>query len=348
MVSIQKLCALRVSAFHNLLHRIPNATLGPSQCRKAQTLSDREVQRRGAKDAEKRPGSAAFASSSSRSFSERAFTRADLLAVIVAVALVGVWVGCNRVGERGRIARCTHNLHVLSQAMHHFAQDHHGALPPAGVEEPLTAWNMEIGPYMPGVSKAKSAKVESPGAKKQIGAAQKSTASIFACPSDPITRDHPRSYSMARHDMLPANWPPGPDNDTGVGLWWSKAAMTKLLGDAITKASAKDQSEALAQVNLSGIPDPANTLLLTEHYHKDNRQERWGQVVVRVEDQVADMEGDYTRSHQGRFNYLMIDGHVELLAPLATGSWRGDRGIWSVRKGDLLQGINLFQQKQPY
>ena len=39
------------------------------------------------------------------------------------------------------------------------------------------------------------------------------------------------------------------------------------------------------------------------------------------------------RFHLGRLNYLMVDGHVELLSPLQTGSFDGTAGIWTVKKG---------------
>jgi prepilin-type processing-associated H-X9-DG protein len=39
--------------------------------------------------------------------------------------------------------------------------------------------------------------------------------------------------------------------------------------------------------------------------------------------------------HGGRFNYLMIDSHVELLLPSKTTSDLGKRrGMWSIKAGD--------------
>lgn len=267
--------------------------------------------------------------------SEQGFTRVDLIAVICIVLLVAGLFAFSHLGENGRIARCTHNLQLLGKAFQSYADDHGSALPPAAIEQPVTAWNMELLLYLGnGADKTKLPGANSPGAIKERGITQKSMTSVYACPSDPITRQTPRSYAMSMNDMRPENWPPGPDCETGVGLVWSKANMSRLLGDSFAQMPAKSQREALALIKLSWMPDPANTLLLTELFHADNRLGSWGRVVTRAEEQMTAIGCDASRCHQGRFNYLMLDGHVELLSPFETGSWRGDRGIWTIRGGD--------------
>src|SRR4029077_19037693 len=139
----------------------------------------------------------------------RAFSQIDLLALIGVLAVLAGWFGFKHGGERGRIARCTANLKDLGDAMHRFAGDHGGALPPAGIEPLQTTWDMQLYSYLkPGQA-----------AGDELIA---SVAPRFFCPSDPIKRgDRPRSYAMSAHSMTPDNWPPGPDNTTGVGLWWT-------------------------------------------------------------------------------------------------------------------------------
>jgi prepilin-type processing-associated H-X9-DG protein len=53
-----------------------------------------------------------------------------------------------------------------------------------------------------------------------------------------------------------------------------------------------------------------------------------------VSQQQGFFQDNSTKFHGGRFNYLMIDGHVELLSPLQTGSFDGTSGIWSLKEKD--------------
>ena len=158
-------------------------------------------------------------------------------------------------------------------------------------------------------------------------------ASDFCCPSDSVKRDYPRTYVMSAHDMKPENWPPGRDSATGVGIWWSKQAVRNQLGDDADEEAATNR-DVLPAVMLSDIPQPADTLLLTELVQRDNRLGGVSQVRIwTAEAQRAAFKGDSSRFHGGRFNYLMADGHVELLTPLQTGTTSGGAGIWSIRKG---------------
>ena len=263
--------------------------------------------------------------------SERAFTRVDMLAVIVSLIVLAGWFGFNHSGERGRMARCSRNLQVLGEAMHSFANDHRGGLPPAGVEDPQTTWDQELLPYLA----PQTGKSNPPLVGRNM---LKAVAPRFFCPSDPIQRgERPRSYAMSAHDMKPENWPPGPDNTTGVGLWWSKEGIQNLLGKEIAEQAGKN-SDALAAVKLSFISDPAGTLLLTELAHRDNRLASVMQVrLSSVDDQLAAFRGDLSHFHGGQFNYLMVDGHVESLSPfqpLQAVKIGGSAGIWSINKGN--------------
>ena len=71
-----------------------------------------------------------------------------MLAVMAVVALLSGVFAYGRLGERGRVARCSRNLAVLGQAMQSFAQDHKGGLPPAGMESPETTWDIDLVPYL--------------------------------------------------------------------------------------------------------------------------------------------------------------------------------------------------------
>lgn len=247
-----------------------------------------------------------------------AFTQVDLLVSIAVVVLLAGWFGLSHLGECGRIARCTRNLQVLGEAMQRYADDHGGALPPAGVGLLHLTWDTEILPYLePGKS------------------SRDAMAPYLVCPSDVVKRDQPRTYAMSGHDMQPFNWPPGPDNTTGVGLWWDENAIVQKFGSQFARKVNKQDLSGLSLVKLSWMPDPAGTLLLTEMVDPNNRAWRTGWPVVwNAKQQLSFLKTAAANYHHGCFNYLMTDGHVELLTPLQTGSWDGSGGIWTIRAGD--------------
>lgn len=255
-----------------------------------------------------------------------------MLAVITIIALSTGWFGFNHWGERGRIAQCTRNLETLGEAMQRFAADHENGLPPAGIENPAVTWDMELLPYLrPDLVRS--------NAVPTVRELQQAD-SVFFCPSDPIHRgNRPRSYAMSTHNMHADNWPPGSDNTTGVGLWWGEGQLHSLLGNQAPRDPVRDL-DALCLVKTSWMPDPANTLLLTEYV---NRRNRLGSVyairVGSVAEQMAAFNGDISHFHFGHFNYLMVDGHVELVSPLRLSpfpviSKAAASGVWSIKAGD--------------
>lgn len=263
---------------------------------------------------------------------KQAFTRLDLCCVIFSTAILLGFLLFNFTGERGRIFQCTRNLKRLGDAMQDFAADHNDSLPPAGVQEEQITWDMLITPYLrPDLVISNSAY-----AKRLLKMA---VAPYFICPSDKLVRADPRTYVMSGNDMEPENWPPGVDSATGVGLVWNKQRVENLLGkDALDQA--KTNVTALALVKRSSIPDPANTLLLTEIVRSDGQIGNIPTAIVSdARIQVEMFKGDSFRFHHGRFNYLMADGHAELLSPFRAGNagaFDADRqsGIWTIKKED--------------
>lgn len=254
-----------------------------------------------------------------------AFSRVDLLAVIVGVGVLVVCFVGLRWGERVRMIRCAHNLQVLSKAMQEFATDHGDGLPPAGVEATATTWDLLLTPYVTGAR----AKTKSP--PETVRQFQPAMAPRIFCPSDPIPRgERPRSYAMSDFDMKPDNWPPGPDCATGVGLWWSNNRLNSLLG----AKTSPENLDALALVKFTGLSDPAATLLLTEYPQNESRGGSLMRITVSSPSQQSEKLQVPGRYHFGRFNYLMADGRVEWLSALQTGSLDGSSGIWSIKKGD--------------
>jgi prepilin-type processing-associated H-X9-DG protein len=251
-----------------------------------------------------------------------AFSRVDLLTIIFLTVFLAGWYGFTHTGEPGRITRCAANLATLGRAMHSYADEHEDTLPPAEIwlQKESSGWDTKIIPYL---------------AKGSLDADNFERFSkvqrLFFCPSDPAPHNGvPRSYAMAANDMSPENWPPGPTSATGVGLWWDGNTTPPLLG-----VDAKNNPDFLPGVKLSALPAPADTLLLTEFIDPQNFMGNIFQTTVQgVVQQLSFFKGDAANFHYGKFNYLMADGHVELLTPLQTGSPDNHAGIWTIMKGD--------------
>jgi prepilin-type processing-associated H-X9-DG protein len=251
-----------------------------------------------------------------------AFSRVDLLVVILLVVLLSFWFGLSHLGERGRIVRCAGNLAMLGKAMQSYANEHDDMLPAADIwlQKASISWDSKIFPYLePGVLKANNDRLFAKGE------------ALFFCPSDlALHNGIPRSYAMAANDMSPANWPPGPNSVTGVGLWWDGNSTPPLLGN-----EAKEYPDSLPGLKLSILPAPADTLLLTEFIGPNNVVGSVFQTVVwGIGQQRSFFNGEVVNFHHGKFNYLMADGHVELLSPLQTGTPDRFGGIWTIKKGD--------------
>ena len=250
------------------------------------------------------------------------FTRLDLLVVTGVVLFLGGWLGYACLGEHGRRWRCASNLSALGRALHGYAGEHGGMLPPASVNvgKVQSTWDLDVFTFLqPGLAKDDNAQLAAtvPG--------------YFACPSDRLAHAGTiRSYSMAGHDMSAQNWPPGPHSATGVGLTWDKPSVSRLLGE-----DALAHPETLPGVNLSVIPAPADTALLAEVIAPENALGKlpWAAVAGSAASGQALPDGGAT-FHGGRFNYLMVDGHVEWLSVLQAGAVDGKAGIWTLKKGD--------------
>jgi len=271
-----------------------------------------------------------------------AFTRADLLVTLGTLMLLSTAfiAGCKGASEKGRIAGCAGSLTTLGKAIHAYAKDHDDALPWGSIhysQQRQVAWDTQLKPYlMNEASKTNSALA----AKTRDRALVK----MLVCPSDVFPRGgtaKPRSYSMARHDMTVKNWPPGPDNTTGVGLNWSFGPQGAKPPPARTYNFSNANAQAV--IKLGMIPEPKDTLLLTEQIQSNNVVWTTGRALVATTGaQLATNLVPAAQFHEGRFNYLMVDGHVEFLTPKQTVGHKGEAGtnamkhlgIWTIKPGD--------------
>jgi prepilin-type processing-associated H-X9-DG protein len=258
-----------------------------------------------------------------------AFTRIDLIVTLALAVLFGGWFVVNHTGERGRIAGCARNLKVLGQAILSEADDHGNELVPAelNVGKIERSWDTELFPYL----NPSLGRTTDPEAKEQLFS---SVSPRFQCPSDTLLRRAPRTYTMPSRNMT-LGWPPTPDDETGVGVFWNKQTIASLLGEEAWPA-ALARPETLERLKLSVLPVPAATLVLTELVARRNivKHTGWARVASAARRQAV-FEMDPSRFHFGRFNYLMSDGHVEWLSDLQVGgNSDAPSGIWTIKGGD--------------
>lgn len=266
-----------------------------------------------------------------------AFSRTDLAIIIVILAVLIV-LGDSlliRWGQNSRKAQCAGNLRALSAGATSYEKENGDRLPYAYIvydSSSYKTWDQLILPFIspthPGVN-----------------------AYLLRCPADTIPANQQlgarrRTYAMPTHDMSdsPDDWPPGQDNLTGIGLWWApdgwgRANLTNVVFQP-TKPGFVDTPAYL----LSMIRAPATTLFLTENAQSNNVAFHYfGATIDSPSQHLGSDAFEPNQYHGGKFSYLMIDGHVELLFPLQSqgrndliedGSGGHYPNVWTVNPND--------------
>lgn len=254
------------------------------------------------------------------------FSMWDLIVVLFIVIFLGGWVAFAHSGARGRLARCTWNLEKLGGALQAYAGDHNDDMPAAGIDigGMSMGWDMDVAPYLTASSMGQKSVYE----KRQL---LQSVRRYFICPSDSVARSNPRSYAMSGRDM--DDWPAAADDETGIGLWWDKRTI-RILNRPSAQAAAQNPA-LLPKIKQSLLPEPSDTMSLTEFIRRNNILGNLSSLRIFRVDRVTDYDGDLSGIHFGKFNYLMADGHVELLTLLQTGGeGNPPEGIWTIKAGD--------------
>ena len=247
-----------------------------------------------------------------------AFSRIDLIVVIVVLVVLGAglyaFIGRSRTSSS---AVCASNLKQLGVAMALYEQDNGGRLPYAylrfGRQNDFTTskfvWDSLIFPLIP---------------LGQNGLAQKH---LLRCPADAILGNQGqarRTYAMPSHSTRNADWPLSSENATGVGVWWDwgfgkrrTANMTNYISVTLTTNNDGKASTTVTMpaVKLDMIHAPASTLLLTENARAYNTAFNHNGALIDSAQTHVSTNLDLNLYHGGKINYLMVDGHVELLYP---------------------------------
>ncbi|MFA6543626.1 MAG: hypothetical protein WCS99_04325 [Limisphaerales bacterium] len=276
-----------------------------------------------------------------------AFTRVELAVVIgLVVLLAGLAIAFARhTASRSKPNVCRGNLRQLGAAMSIYSLSCDTKLPYASLifsNRSQTTWDTLLSPIL----RSEMKKVI--GDPNVAAPSQSAVNHLLLCPSDTIPpaawaqkyKLHRRTYSITRHNMALANWPPGPGNATGIGLNWTFGPFgTNPPSAKIYSTSTNRQ----ASVRLGMILKPAETLLLAEHAWTNNIVANGaGSWIDRTGDHVEQSRLPAATYHSGRFNYLKVDGHVDLMFPdetVGTNGVVGDDprrhgGMWTIRAND--------------
>lgn len=277
-----------------------------------------------------------------------AFSRVELAVVVSLVVLLAGLAALliRRVRSRSNPSVCADNLRQLGAALSIYTLGNDAKLPYASLiynTRDQSTWDTLLSPILR-VEMRKAV-----GNPNVAAPAQSAVNQFLRCPSDTIPaaswaqkyKLHRRTYSITRHNMGPANWPPSATNTTGVGLSWTFGPRgTNPPSARIYNFEATNRQAA---VKLGMILKPAETLLLAEHAWTNNIVGNGaGAWIDRTGDHVERALVPAEKYHNGRFNYLTVDGHVELLLPDQTVGPKGEvgedprkhGGMWTIRSDD--------------
>jgi prepilin-type N-terminal cleavage/methylation domain-containing protein/prepilin-type processing-associated H-X9-DG protein len=244
---------------------------------------------------------------------KKAFTLIELLVVVAIIAvLVAILLpALQKVRERARQTICATHLQQMGVNFGYYMNDFNDFFPPAfgyfgnGDADERTAWN---------VKSMKNYLLYKFNAVNQ-GVAGDKDDPLLTCPSAPPTeplpdyewgRNHRRDYSYNR------GW--------SYGVAWMIGAPNPAYS---------------IPVRLNMVDEPARTVLLAERYNKFGAFKVWGCTVDQGDFSPWEApEWQVNFRHLGLANFLMVDGHVQVLEPEeAVWDWTGKKfNYWTRMK----------------
>lgn len=293
----------------------------------------------------------------------------ELLVVVAIVALLSglLLPAMAKARMRTQASTCLNNLKYLGTAGTMYEYDNGGKMPYAalrlhrGLE---MTWDDLLDPYLGG-------RLTVPERWGGMYAGSKPMP-YLRCPSDhvpTVTQLSPplsawrRSYAMPRYlfDRETSRWPPNVQSRTGVGLYWSfdddgtPEPRTLPTWNTVDRPDADGtalhpypRKQWSMRSNL--ILQPDETILLAERIHArnlrgdaevaaiDHADQHCERGTVTLDDGRAHAYAPASVYHNSAFDYLMVDGHADLIEPQATvkpgNTLKSQSGMWTIFAGD--------------